>query len=76
MGEQEGEEESTVVAIVIGAKRNARSKEKSGVRIGSSFSFEAYVSQNNSSIKSNLTHESIWILYEAIANLLSAVIKT
>lgn len=75
MGEQEGEEESTVVAIVTGAKRNARSNEKSGVRIGSSYSFEAYVSQN-SSIKSNSTHESIWILYKAIANLLSAVIRT
>ena len=34
MGEQEGEEESTVVAILTGAKRNARSNEKSGVRIG------------------------------------------
>ena len=48
MGEQEGEEESTVVAILTGAKRNARSNEMSGVRIGLSFSLEAYVSQNSS----------------------------
>ena len=33
MGEQEGEDESTVVAIVTGAKRNARWNEKSGFRI-------------------------------------------
>ena len=38
MGEQEGEEESTVVAILTRAKRNARSNKKSGVRIGLSFS--------------------------------------
>ena len=49
MGEQEGEEESTVVAIVTGAKRNARSNKMSGVRIGLlPFSLEAYISQNRS----------------------------
>ena len=56
MGEQEGEEESTVVAIVTGAKRNARSNEKSGVRIGLTYSLQAYITQNSSAIKSMLAH--------------------
>lgn len=44
MGEQEGEEESTTVAIVILAKRNLRSKEMRRVRTEWSLPLEFCVS--------------------------------
>lgn len=45
MGEQEGEEESTMLAIALLAERNPRSKVLRRVRTETSFSLEPYVSQ-------------------------------
>lgn len=45
MGEQEGEEESTLVAIAMLAERNLRSKEMRRVRIEVSFPLEPQITQ-------------------------------